>query len=95
MKRERLRDVVVQGVDPAGEFATAILGNRGSMDLDKARDDVVAAAVVLKARAPGLHHVVLECTNMPPYADAVRAATGFTLHSLRDSPRLARFFATA
>jgi hypothetical protein len=88
--RERLRDVLVQGVDPAGEFASAILGNRATMDLALAGADVVRAAEALRARAPDLRTVVLECTNMPPYADAVRAATGFTLRSLQDSPRLRR-----
>jgi hypothetical protein len=91
--RERLNDVLVQGVDPAGEFSTAILGNRETMDLEKAQADVVAAALALKARAPQLSHVVLECTNLPPYAQAVRDATGFTLHSLLDAARLARAFA--
>jgi hypothetical protein len=84
----RLGDVIVQGVDPAGEFASAILGNRETMDLAKACGDVVGAALTLKARAPGLRTVVLECTNMPPYAQAVRDATGFELRSLLDAPQL-------
>ena len=45
---KRLLDVVVQGVDAQGEFASAILGNRTTMDFDKASADVVAAAVALK-----------------------------------------------
>jgi hypothetical protein len=85
---QRLGDVIVQGVDPAGEFAGAILGNRDTLDLEKAQADVVAAALALKARAPGLRTVVLECTNMPPYAQAVRDATGFELRSLLDSAAL-------
>jgi len=80
----RLGDVVVQGVDPQGEFAGAILGNRATMDFGKAQADVVAAALALKARAPGLRSVVLECTNMPPHAPAVRAACGWQLHSLAE-----------
>lgn len=78
----RLGDVIVQGVDPQGEFAGAILGNRATMDFGKAQADVLAAALALRARAPGLRHVVLECTNMPPHAPAVRAACGWRLHSL-------------
>ncbi len=89
---ERLADVIVQGVDPAGEFASAILGNRPQMDLHTAASDVVAAALALKARAPGLRTVVLECTNMPPYAQAVREATGFELRSLLDSRVLLQCF---
>jgi hypothetical protein len=79
---DRLRDVVVQGVDPAGEFARAILGNRDAMDLARAGADVVDAARRLKARAPQLRTVVLECTNMPPYAQAVHEATGLEPISL-------------
>jgi len=82
----RLGDVIVQGVDPEGEFAGAILGNRGEMDLARAQADVVAAALALQKRAPHLRSVVLECTNMPPYARAVREATGWRLHSLLDVP---------
>jgi hypothetical protein len=85
---ERLDDVLVQGVDAAGEFVAAILGNRPEMDFARAEADVVAAAVELKARAPRLRSVVLECTNMPPYAQAVRAATGLRLFSLLDAPEL-------
>lgn len=88
----RLGDVVVQGVDPAGEFAQAILGNRDTMDLARAQADVVTAALALKARAPHLRSVVLECTNMPPHAEAVRRATGFDLRSLLDEPRLREAF---
>ena len=80
----RLADVIVQGVDPAGEFARAILGNRDTMDLPRARADVVDAAWRLQARASGLSTVVLECTNMPPYAAAIAAATGWRVRSLLD-----------
>ena len=81
----RLHDVVVQGVNPDGEFARAILGNSATMDLARAQADVVSAALELKARAPDLGSVVLECTNMPPYGPALRAATGWRLYSLLDS----------
>ncbi|RYF38220.1 MAG: aspartate/glutamate racemase family protein [Comamonadaceae bacterium] len=86
--RNRLSDVVVQGVDPAGAFATAILGNLPAMDLERARSEVVEAALALKARAPGLRTVVLECTNMPPYAQAIGEATGLEVRSLLDAPLL-------
>ncbi|MES2936672.1 MAG: aspartate/glutamate racemase family protein [Pseudomonadota bacterium] len=84
----RLRDVLVQGVAPEGEFASAILGNRTSMDLRRAERDVVGAALALQARAPGLRTLVLECTNMPPYAAAVREATGLRVLSLLDAAPL-------
>jgi hypothetical protein len=89
---KRLGDIVVQGMDPAGEFARAILGNCDTLDFDQASEDVVRAALALKARAPGLRTVVLECTNMPPYAQAVRDATGFELRSLLDARALLECF---
>jgi hypothetical protein len=87
--RDRVADVIVQGVDRQGEFASAILGNKPQMDLARAEADVVAAALALQARAPQLRTVVLECTNMPPYAAAIRAATGWQVLGLLDSRVLA------
>jgi hypothetical protein len=81
----RRQDVLVQGVAAESEFASAILGNREAMDLERAKADVVAAALALKARAPELRSVVLECTNMPPYAAAIRAATGWAVYGLREA----------
>jgi hypothetical protein len=83
--RERLADVMVQGVDPDGPFARAILGNLPELDLAAAQADVVAAARALRARVPELQTLVLECTNMPPYAEALADATGWQVRTLRDA----------
>ena len=93
--RERLTDVIVQGVNPKGEFATRILGNQPELDLEKAAQDVVDAALALKQRAPGLRSVVLECTNMPPYRQGIEQATGFKTFSLADDDRLLKPFRQA
>jgi hypothetical protein len=85
---ERLADVVIQGVDAAGEFATRILGNERAMDLERAGADVVAAAQALKACAPEVSTVVLECTNMPPWRVAIEKATGLSTRWLGDHPAL-------
>jgi hypothetical protein len=84
----RLGDVVVQGVAPTGEFAAAILGNRDTMDLEWAGRDVVDAATALKQREPSLQALVLECTNMPPYRQALEAATGLKTWALADDETL-------
>ncbi len=93
--RERLGDVVVQGVAPDGEFATRILRNDETMDFGKAALEVVAAAQALKARAPDLRSVVLECTNMPPYREAIEQTTGLKTWALMDDARLLRPWAVA
>ena len=60
------------------KLQVALLNNAPTLDTDAARAETVAAALRLIARHPQLSTIVLECTNMPPYADAVRAATGRT-----------------
>lgn len=72
----------VQGVAPEGEFATRILGNELEMDIAQAERDVVAAAVALCQAHPQLESIVLECTNMPVYRDAVARATGLPVHDV-------------
>lgn len=86
--KERLKDVIIQGMPPAGEFVTKILGNQQTLDLAKASEEAVAAALALKARAPELKSLVLECTNLPPYQAEMEAATGWKIFSLKTDPRL-------
>jgi hypothetical protein len=85
---DRLKDVLIEGMPPSSHFATQILGNHDSLDLAVARQEVVQAALVLKARAPQLKTLLLECTNMPPYKAAIEEATGWQVRSLIDDPRL-------
>jgi hypothetical protein len=85
---ERKDDVVIEAVDADGEFARVFLGDSRAMDVDRARRDVVDAALRLRARAHDITDVVLECTNMPPHARAIEAATGLRTWSLLQSQRL-------
>lgn len=93
--RDRLGDVVVQGLPPDGAFAGPILGNRPGMDAQLAAAEVAGAARALRARSPSLRDVVLECTNLPPHAHAVRACGDWQVHSLLDEPRLVAWAATS
>ncbi len=52
------------------------IGNQLEMDLRQAQQDVVDGALALTSAHPDVTTLVLECTNMPPYADAVVTATG-------------------
>jgi hypothetical protein len=72
-------DTPVEGLTAGSAFHRTLLNDEPALDTDDARAQTVAAAARLVARHPGLSTIVLECTNMPPYADAVRAATGRTV----------------
>lgn len=67
------------------DFTRAILSNAPEFDVDLARADNVAAASALKADVPSLDALVLECTNMGPYADDIRAATGVPVFTIIDA----------
>lgn len=63
-------------------FTRAILGNEMALDVEAARADNVEAAMALQANNPDLGAIVLECTNMVPYAADIRAATGLPVFSI-------------
>jgi hypothetical protein len=95
VSRERTGDVIIEGMEPGGEFAGVILGDRPQMDAALAASDVVAAAARLKRRAPALDTVVLECTNLPPFAAQIERATGLRTFSLLQCETLLRPFGLA
>lgn len=64
------------------EFTRAILGNERALNVDAARADNVAAALALQQAHPDLGAIVLECTNMCPYAADITAATGLPCFSM-------------
>ena len=72
----------VEGLAPGCAFQRTLLHDEPTLDIEDARASTVAAALRLVRRDPALSTIVLECTNMPPYADAVRAATGRTVLDL-------------
>lgn len=66
------------------EFTRAILGNEMELDVEAARADNVEAALALQAAHPDLGAIVLECTNMCPYAADIARATGLPVYSVYD-----------
>ena len=64
------------------EFTRVILGNEARMDVEAARDDNVEAARALASAHPEVGALVLECTNMIPYASDIRKVTGLPVFSM-------------
>ncbi|SOB89339.1 aspartate/glutamate racemase family protein [Stappia indica] len=75
-------DTPVMGTEGGREFTRAILDNEEALDVEAARADNVEAAKALLARNPEVGAIVLECTNMVPYAADIRAATGVPVYSI-------------
>lgn len=75
-------DTPVAGLAPGCHLQRTLLDNLPELDIARAEQDVLEAAMRLVQQHPAIQHVVLECTNMPPYADAVAKATGRPVHHL-------------
>lgn len=64
------------------EFTRAILENQLTLDVAAAREDNISAAIAMKETHPELGALVLECTNMSPYAADIAAAVGLPVFSI-------------
>ncbi len=77
-------DTPIGTTEGGREFTRAILGNEMELDVAAAQADNVEAALALSADNPDLGAIVLECTNMVPYANAIRTATGLPVFSIHN-----------
>jgi len=76
-------DIPMEGTESGREFFRVLIrAEKDDMDVDLAERDVVEAAQRLVARHPEVGAIVLECTNMPPYAAAVQRATGRPVYDI-------------
>jgi len=75
-------DTPICSTEAGREFTRAILGNELELNVAAAEADNVEAARTMIAAHPDLGAIVLECTNMVPYAPAIRAATGLPVFSI-------------
>jgi hypothetical protein len=68
--------IVVAGMEHSPAFRGAILEDQGWMDLDQVQDEVVGVAVRLVRDHPEIGALLLECSDLPPYARQIQDATG-------------------
>ena len=66
--------VIVEGLDDC-YFNERLIGDQPEFDLERMERDVVEAAGSLVERHPDIGVLLLECTNMAPYAHAIQRAT--------------------
>lgn len=76
-------DTPIAGTENGNEFFRVLIkAEKNDMDIDLAERDVVEAGVNLVKTHPEIGALVLECTNMPPYAAALQAATGLPVYDV-------------
>ena len=72
----------VEGLAPGCSLQRTLLQDLPELDAEAAEAQTVAAALRLVQQPAGIDHIVMECTNLPPYAAAVQRATGRPVHHL-------------
>ncbi|MEM9682585.1 MAG: aspartate/glutamate racemase family protein [Pseudomonadota bacterium] len=72
----------VMGAEGGREFSRVMLNNEELIDVDLAREDNISAARQLVEAHPEVAAIVLECTNMVPFAADIRDATGRSVFSI-------------
>jgi aspartate/glutamate racemase len=72
----------VYGTDAGQVFTRDILGDAAEIDFVACRQDMLDAADQILANEPDAGAIVLECTNMVPYAADVRKRTGLPVYSI-------------
>jgi hypothetical protein len=78
------RDTPIEGMPEGGSFAATFLGDAPSLDRAAVEREAVEAGRALLTRHPDVDTIVLECTNLPPYKQALRAALGVEVYDVLD-----------
>jgi Asp/Glu/hydantoin racemase len=80
--------IAIAGLEGEKEFTRVLLDDELELDVDLARAEHERVARRLVREHPDVAAIVLECTNMPPYADDIRRATGRPVFDILSLVRL-------
>jgi Asp/Glu/hydantoin racemase len=75
-------DTPVVGTEEGRAFCDGFLNDRLEIDIEACRADLLGAAQQLCTTHPEVGAIVLECTNMVPFAYDIRRATGLPVYSI-------------
>ncbi len=76
-------DTPIAGTENGREFFRVLIrGESEDMDVDLAAADILQAGQELVRHHDGIGAIVLECTNMPPYAHLLREALGVPVYDI-------------
>ena len=84
--------VAIQGLEHERLWRDAILAPKNrqpnQFDVAAVQEIAVRNAQALKAQTPQISAILLECGNLPPYASAIKTATGLPVWSVLDAAHL-------
>ncbi len=68
--------LVIYGLEDCPAFRSPILDEEPLLDSDRIEEEVGSTARAMVAAHPEVSRILLECSNLPPYAHAVQRVTG-------------------
>ena len=68
-------NLLIGGMDNSPEFCRTFIEGNSHCNASMLEQEMLAAALELQSKGP-LGAIVLECTNMPPFSQAIHKATG-------------------
>ena len=68
--------MAVYGMEDQEEFRTSVLEEKGTLDSAKVEAEITSVVDRMTRENPEVAAIVLECSDLPPYAAAVHARTG-------------------
>jgi hypothetical protein len=85
-------DVIIEGFQDCAAFTSVILQDKSKqpdhIDAKAIEKAAVQKACNMLARQPDIGAILLECGNLPPYAKAIKQATGLPVFSIIDGANL-------
>jgi len=72
--------LTVYGLENEPFFREAIFSGSGRLEIEKVAAEVVAQARRMVTADPAIRTILLECSNLPPYAAAVQEAVGLPVY---------------
>lgn len=72
--------LIIQGLEDSNYFREAVIDETGTLDSDKIREEVVMAVKELIMTTTEVKSILLECSMLPPYGEAVQHATGLPVY---------------
>lgn len=89
LSKELLREVgadsipiAVMGTENEEELTNVLIDGKQDLDVEKAENDLIRVSKRLVEENPEVGAIVLECTNMPPYARSVQKATSLPVFDI-------------
>ncbi|MFT5727037.1 MAG: hypothetical protein ACI8PB_001169 [Desulforhopalus sp.] len=77
-----MHGIEIYGMEEMPEWSKISRSPNTALSLEKVADEVVSVATVAKQEHPDLGAILLECTDLPPFADTVRKTLDLPVYDL-------------